>query len=175
QENEGIFQPESSMVPINSVEDDDGYIFEDIPEVELASSLEVEEIDYKNLSNLDSTKPSISTLASKHSPTYSSKSMFTYSNPFDLLKKSPPPSPNRDPVVHHRNSSPPQKKGESSMQKDGGTSYKPEQSLPFLPELSAWNVRANILSRGQPSNNIPDGVRLPRGVILYRTGERNER
>jgi len=38
--------------------------------------------------------------------------------------------------------------------------------------LSAWNVRANSSSKAHSS--IPDGVRLPRGILLYNTGKKNE-
>jgi len=69
-----------------------------------------------------------------------------------------------------------------------------QQEEPFLSVLSAWNIRANSSSKAHPRYNIhclfclkfnlfiklilfisvPDGVRLPRGILLYNTGKKNE-
>ncbi|CAG8438797.1 1199_t:CDS:10, partial [Acaulospora colombiana] len=156
QENEVNYQSETLMASAESAEDDEDASPEDASEVEV--------IDYNDLYSLDSIKPSVSASISKPSPTSTSNSVFTYSNPFEYLKNSSPPSPsNLDLQLPH-------KKGESSTPKDGGV-YKPQQQKE--PELSTWDVCESGVSKGQSS--IPDGVRLPRGIILYHTGELNEK
>ncbi|RHZ75827.1 hypothetical protein Glove_209g95 [Diversispora epigaea] len=201
QENEIRFQPETSMASDDGPENEEDTIFvvEETSEVDeqLASSPvdAVDVIDYDKLTSLESIKPSITTISTNtsttttinnlkdsSSTTTTNKPVFTYSNPFDFLK-SPPPSPsnsnsNRDQIVHQwpsRSSSPTQKKREvPTMQKDGEVFYRSQQQIePFLPEFSAWNVRANSEPKSQSS--VPDGVSLPRGTLLYDTGERNEK
>ncbi|CAG8463697.1 9996_t:CDS:2 [Diversispora eburnea] len=198
QENEIRYQPETSMAPDDGPENEEDapFVVEETSEVDeqLASPVDVVDvIDYDkliSLDNLESIKPSITTISTitsttttnnskDSSSTTTNKPVFTYSNPFDFLK-SPPPSPsnpNRDQVVHQwpsRSSSPTQKKREvPTMQKDGAAFYRSLQQIePFLPEFSAWNIRANSAPKSQSS--VPDGVSLPMGTLLYDTGERNE-
>ncbi|CAG8787503.1 16520_t:CDS:2, partial [Racocetra persica] len=179
QENEIQYQPETSMVSNESPEDEDNSFLEETSEIDEHLSSPTEVIDYNKLSSLESFKQTSTTTAIKHSPPMTNKSIFTYSNPFDLLKKSPPSSPShRHPVVHQwpSQSSPPSQKRKdvSTVQKEGGIFYRSQQQIePFLSGFSAWNVRASAAPKGQTS--IPDGVRLPRGVLLYDTGERNEK
>ncbi|CAG8544676.1 5588_t:CDS:2, partial [Ambispora leptoticha] len=141
----------------------------------------VEVIDYNNLSahvmkssSAKSTPPPEKQLSSPVT-----KSMFTYTNPFDLLKNSSPsPPPNREfnhiQLTSNTQTSPTQKKREiTSHAKEGGMFSRPlHQIEPFLSGLSAWNVRAT----SAPKNDLspPDGVRLPPGDILYSAAERNE-
>ncbi|CAG8794309.1 24347_t:CDS:10, partial [Gigaspora margarita] len=179
QENEIQYQPETLIVSNENPEDEDNSFLEETSEIDEQLSSPTEVIDYNKLSSLESIKPTSTSTAIKHSPPVTNKSIFTYSNPFDLLKKSPPSSPShRHPVVHQwtSQSSPPsqKKKDVSTVQKEGGVFYRSQQQIePFLSGFSAWNVRANSAPKGQTS--IPDGVKLPRGILLYDTGERNEK
>ncbi|KAF0397556.1 WD domain, G-beta repeat-containing protein [Gigaspora margarita] len=179
QENEIQYQPETSIVSNENPEEEDNSFLEETSEIDEQLSSPTEVIDYNKLSSLESIKPTSTSTAIKHSPPVTNKSIFTYSNPFDLLKKSPPSSPShRHPVVHQwtSQSSPPsqKKKDVSTVQKEGGVFYRSQQQIePFLSGFSAWNVRANSAPKGQTS--IPDGVKLPRGILLYDTGERNEK
>ncbi|CAG8641706.1 2049_t:CDS:2, partial [Scutellospora calospora] len=164
QENEIQYQPETSMASNENPEDEDNSFLEETSEMDEQLSSPIEVIDYNKLSSLESNKPTSTTTAIKHSPPMTNKSIFTYSNPFDLLKKSPPSSPS------HRH---PAKRDVLTVQKEGGVFYRPQQQVePFLPGFSAWNVRASAAPKGQSS--IPDGVKLPRGILLYDTGERNK-
>ncbi|RIB01814.1 hypothetical protein C2G38_2050571 [Gigaspora rosea] len=179
QENEIQYQPETLIVSNENPEDEDNSFLEETSEIDEQLSSPTEVIDYNKLSSLESIKPTSTSTATKHSPPVTNKSIFTYSNPFDLLKKSPPSSPShRHPVVHQwtSQSSPPsqKKKDVSTVQKEGGVFYRSQQQIePFLSGFSAWNVRASSAPKGQTS--IPDGVKLPRGILLYDTGERNEK
>ncbi|CAJ0757040.1 23271_t:CDS:10, partial [Entrophospora sp. SA101] len=113
------------------------------------------------------------------------KPLFTYKNPFDLFKQqSPPPSPTSstsNPDQQQFNSSwfsshkknETQSSSSSSQKESGGMLPKPLHSVEtHLSSYSAWNVRA--VSKLKQQSNFPDGVRLPRGVLLYDTGNRNE-
>ncbi|CAG8510616.1 17717_t:CDS:2, partial [Racocetra fulgida] len=145
QENEIQFQPETSMVSNESPEDEDNSFLEETSEIDEHLSSPTEVIDYNKLSSLESFKQTSTTTAIKHSPPMTNKSIFTYSNPFDLLKKSPPSSPShRHPVVHQwpSQSSPPSQKRKdvSTVQKEGGIFYRSQQQIePFLSGFSAWN------------------------------------
>ncbi|KAG9289781.1 hypothetical protein G9A89_015361 [Geosiphon pyriformis] len=139
-------------------------------------------IDYNTLGSLSVIKPtskSESSSSEKQSPIAAHKSIFTYTNPFDLLKKSPPStSPPTQEFVPQQwstfNSSPSLKKREvSTVQKEGGMFSRPQhQTEPFLSGLSAWNVRATSALKTDLST--PDGVRLPPNDIIYSAAERNE-
>jgi hypothetical protein len=112
----------------------------------------VEDIDFNKDSTLESIRPTTSSPSTKQSPSTTNKSMFTYTNPFDLLKKSPPPSPSQAVTTTHwssQSTSTSQKKREVPVvQKDNGVFSRPQQQVePFLSELSAWNVRANSTSK----------------------------
>jgi len=112
----------------------------------------VEEIDYNQNSTLESIRPTTSSPSTKQSPSTTNKSMFTYTNPFDLLKKSPPPSPSQSVTTTNQWSSQStstshKKRDVPVVQKDNGVFSRPQQQVePFLSELSAWNVRANSSS-----------------------------
>ncbi|GBC02494.1 hypothetical protein RclHR1_04650011 [Rhizophagus clarus] len=150
---------------------------EEITYPEETSEIEapVEEIDYNNNSTLESIRPTSSSPSTKQPLSTTNKSMFTYTNPFDLLKKSPPLSPSQSLTTTQLSSQStltPQKEV-SVVHKDTGVFSRPQQQKePFLSELAAWNVRANLSPKAHSS--IPDGVKLPRGTILYNTGKKNE-
>ncbi|RIA94484.1 hypothetical protein C1645_873429 [Glomus cerebriforme] len=130
----------------------------------------VEENVYNENSTSESIRPTTSSPSTKQSPSTRNKSMFTYTNPFDLLKKSPPPSPSQSVTTTQWSS---QSTSTSQKKREVPVFSRPQQQVePFLSELSAWNVRANSPSKANSS--IPDGVRLPRGRILYNTGKKNE-
>jgi hypothetical protein len=117
------------------------------PEETIEIEAHVEEIDYNNDSALESIRPTTSSPSTKQPPS-TNKSMFTYTNPFDLLKKSPPLSPSQSITTTQWSSQSTltsQKNQEVSVvHKDSGVFSRPQQQKePFLSELSAWNVRAN--------------------------------
>jgi hypothetical protein len=128
---------------------------EEITYPEETSEIEApaEETDYNNNNNnssLESIRPTTSSPSTKQPPSTTNKSMFTYTNPFDLLKEPLSPSQSINTAQWSSQSTLTSQKNQevSVVHKDSGVFSRPQQQKePFLSELSAWNVRANSSSK----------------------------
>ncbi|CAG8456437.1 3148_t:CDS:10 [Funneliformis mosseae] len=174
QENENQYQADTSFPQDENPLEVDATYPEETADLEEKLPSETD-VDYNKISTLESIGTTTSSSPStKQSPSTTNKSMFTYTNPFDLLKISPPPSPSQSINTNQWNiqstSSSQQKREAPVVQKESGVFSR--HTEPFLSELSAWNIRANLSA--QTISSVPDGVKLPRGILLYDTGKKNE-
>ncbi|GBC42470.2 enhancer of mRNA-decapping protein 4-like [Rhizophagus irregularis DAOM 181602=DAOM 197198] len=174
QENENQYLADTSLPQNENPPAEEITYPEETSEIEAPA----EETDYNNNNNnssLESIRPTTSSPSTKQPPSTTNKSMFTYTNPFDLLKEPLSPSQSINTAQWSSQSTLTSQKNQevSVVHKDSGVFSRPQQQKePFLSELSAWNVRANSSSKALSS--IPDGVKLPRGTLFYNTGKKNE-
>ncbi|CAI2170487.1 3018_t:CDS:10, partial [Funneliformis geosporum] len=162
QENENQYEVDTLFPQDENPSEVEATYNEESAEVEKELPSEAE-VDYNKISTFESIGPTTSSPSTNQSPPTTNKSMFTYTNPFDILKKSPPPSPSQSVNTSQWNV-----QSTSTSQKK----REPRHTEPFLSELSAWNIRANLSA--QAISSVPDGVKLPRGILLYDTGKKNE-